>query len=400
MAASYLRTYEDIYSAVMEECKIQSSSTTDLARIKRDINIVYLNEVVARHPWVWMRRRYDLVYNAYISTGTVSVTEGSRSITFSSAPTISVKGYLFFVIGFDEVYKIASHTANSTSATLQVAYQGATNSTAAYKLRQNGLVLPTDCVETYRVWHDHNRYSLDPLADKQYLEIELNSPRFEGYPSYFRVTEEQDPQEYATISGLPASSTRASSGLIKTLVFASSVASYLEVGDRIEVSSASSSSYNGEFIIDNVSTTTISYVGVTEASESATADTGIVIKLLSSRSANESYRKLELYPSLNTKNCTIHVEGIRIAPPLENDDDEPLIPIHDRIILLYGTLQRVWSRLRNPEEAARNQLLFNEKIAKMAAKIQDSSDMPKLKINEIYLQSKKLRQRNRFWESF
>lgn len=398
MSAYELRTFADIYNAVLEEVKVQSSDTTQLNRIKRDINMVYLDEVVPHIPWYWLRKKFSVTHKCYYNTGTVTVTESSNTVTLSATPSVDLTGHLFKVNDYDEIYKIRSHS--TTTLTLESPYTSNSGSGKAFKIWHDGLVLPVDIEETYKVWNDHKSQAMEPLNDKEFLELVLNNPELEGRPDYYRVTDYTDPNPFATISGLPALSTRASSDNIKTLVFASDVSSYLEEGDYIQISSAGNESYNGEFIIENVATTTVAYIATVELDESPTADASLVLKLRDSADANEVYRKLELYPYLDDDDTTIHIEGVKRVPALENDSDEPLIPLRDRIVLVYGALQKAWSRLRNPEEASRNFQLFERKLIRMAAKIQDSTDFAQLKVSKLYLKGKRM-PRNRYnWFNF
>ena len=51
MAIFELRTFDDVIQAVREELKIQSTDTVSINRIKRNINSVYLDEVVPAEQW-------------------------------------------------------------------------------------------------------------------------------------------------------------------------------------------------------------------------------------------------------------------------------------------------------------------------------------------------------------
>ena len=84
--------------------------------------------------WWWMRSEGVLTLEPPITTGTVAVTDGSASITFSSAPAASVAGYRFKVEGHPEVFKIATHTGGATAATLDSVYTGDDATAAEYKL--------------------------------------------------------------------------------------------------------------------------------------------------------------------------------------------------------------------------------------------------------------------------
>jgi len=395
MAIYELRTFADIYNAVIEELKVQSTDTTTVNRIKRDINMIYLDEVVPYTSWYWLRKNIDITHNSYYSTGTASVTASSQTVTLSTSLSGNYAGKYFKVDAYDEIYTIRSHSG--TDIVLETNFTGTTNATANFKIFDNGIVLPVDIIETYKVWNDHRSESMTPLGDKDFLNLVLNNPLLESRPEYYRVTDWKDPNPFDSISGLPAVSTVASSGLVKTIVFATTVASYFTEGDFIKVSSADSEAYNGEFIVEDVSTTTLTYISNKELEDSANADTNITFELKDSEDANEIYRKIEIYPYLNDDDTTIHVEGIRRIPALENDSDEPSIPLHDRISLMYGALHKGWSRLRNTEEAVRNFQLFERKLARMAAKIQDSTDHVKLKMNKLYLYGRRGTRRRVAW---
>ena len=398
MAAKELRTFSDIYNAVIEELKVQSTDTTQLNRIKRDINMIYLDEVYPHTSWYWARKNVDVVHKAEYTTGTASVTKSSNNITLTNAPTDNKTGLLFKINGFAEIYTIRSHSG--TSIVLETPFTNTTNATATFKIFDKGVVLPVDILETYKVWHDHHRSSMNPLGDKEFLETTLAMPMLEGRPCDFRVTDWVDPNPFDVISGLPALSTRASSGLVKTLVFASTVASYLEEGDFIRISLAGDESYNGEFIIEDVTTTTITYISNKKVDETAAADATLVLELTDGKDANEVYRKIEVYPYIYDNDTTIHVEGIKRVPALENDSDEPLMPLHDRLVLVYGALYKGWARVRNPKASSDNYQLFQKKLNRMAGKIQDSTDGVNMKIGRNYLRGKRRYMRRNRWYSF
>lgn len=101
-----------------------------------------------QEDWWWARKHPPGVINvlAAIETGTVSVTNNSASITFSSAPAASVAGYFFRVKDQPDIYRIATHTAASTSATLDAVYTGPTNAAGTYRLMKLEYDLPSDLI--------------------------------------------------------------------------------------------------------------------------------------------------------------------------------------------------------------------------------------------------------------
>lgn len=98
--------------------------------------------------WPWSKAKNPLIIELQpkIDTGTVTVTVGSEGITFSSGPAVSVAGWHFRIKGRDEWFKIASHTAASTSADLDAAYTGATGSGLTFELMKLDYKLVPDYI--------------------------------------------------------------------------------------------------------------------------------------------------------------------------------------------------------------------------------------------------------------
>lgn len=184
MAAISLIDFEDIYTAILEMLKIQSSDTTTVNRIKRDINIAY-EDIIAYRNWWWNRSVTTLQLPAVIESGTITVTSGSTSITFSSAPTPSVANYKMKFAGSNEVYTIATHTALSTSATLNIAYIGDTASGVTYTLWKDYVQLPTDCKETFIVQHAYLDQPMEAVGLSDFRRLVKQDPDREGVPLYY-----------------------------------------------------------------------------------------------------------------------------------------------------------------------------------------------------------------------
>lgn len=68
-------------------------------------------------------------------TGTVSVTNGSASITFSTAQTIAAGTIIQFASQAGQLYALASAVSSSTSGTLTAVYLGTTNASTTSSLR-------------------------------------------------------------------------------------------------------------------------------------------------------------------------------------------------------------------------------------------------------------------------
>lgn len=389
MAIFEVRTFKDIQDAVREEVKIQSGDTESINRIKRDINAVYLNEIAAYERWKWLREKIDLTLQDRFDTGTVSVTKNSKTITLSSAPTISKKGHFFALKSKKEIYRIEQHDANSTTVVLEAPYTDSTSTTATFQVWTDAIALPTDARETFHVVDTLRQVPLENTGLQEFRNIVTMNPFQESRPRTYTVSDYVDPEPYTTISGLPSLTTRASSGLVRTLVFGSDVTALLPAGTFIEVSGSANNEYNGRFIVSSVSTVTVTYTAKTIFNESAVADGALTVKSLSVESASERFRELLVYPSVQKDKVTLHIDYIKIPPALENNTDEPLMPLEDRMSIVYAALIRAWSRERNPEEANRNAVLYTNKLSKMQGKLGDSTDHATLMVSKTYLSVKR-----------
>jgi hypothetical protein len=387
-----LKTFGDLVNAICEELKIQAADTTSRNRVKRNLNIVY-KEVVAEHDWWWLKKSVDLQVQPYVVAGTASVTQGSSSVTLTEAPVNSLRGYKFSIDGFQEIYTIDSHAAGSTSLKLDGLFSGSTNSTSTYKIWTDRIALPLDCRETSCVYQDYDNQPMEGISLQEFRRVSSALPKAEGKPRFYCTGDFRDPKEVVS-NTLPAVATRASTGITKTLIFSGSLPSNLVVGSKIKVSRPGEPSYAGEVYVGTLSTTnnandTITYTGRGLVDESATADTNMFVELLGSEAKNTRYRELLIHPALTSARVTLHADYLKEVIDLENDNDEPLIPLDDRMVLLYGGLSRDWIRERNPETADRNQSLYDRKLGKMAGKLRESTDQPKLQVSRNYLRAKR-----------
>lgn len=93
--------------------------------------------VLRAFEWPFLRSPTPLVIQTVtdITTGTVATIAGNTTITFSSAPTVSVANRFIQTSSGNDWYKITAHTANVTTATIEIGAIS-TNSTATYTVRK------------------------------------------------------------------------------------------------------------------------------------------------------------------------------------------------------------------------------------------------------------------------
>jgi len=114
--------------------------------------------------WYWARKqpRGIVTTDASIETGTVTVTEGSTAVTFSSAPAASVAGWRLEVAKLPTVPRILTHTAASTSATLDAVWPEDTQTLASYVCYNPEYDLASDFVRFVGAPYLHSHY-MDPI---------------------------------------------------------------------------------------------------------------------------------------------------------------------------------------------------------------------------------------------
>jgi len=187
MAAQTLTDFQDIYTAVAEAAKIQSTDTTNINRIKRWVNLAYINRVVPAKRWWWLRAHTTVKISPKLTTGTVAVTQDSSTITFSSAPATSRTGEFFTTGSDEEIYRISAHTAASDTATLDSDFIGTTNSAANYQVWPYRFALPSNCKEVLEVYTDRFPTPLENVGFQEFRRVMQEIPKREGIPFSYTV---------------------------------------------------------------------------------------------------------------------------------------------------------------------------------------------------------------------
>lgn len=132
------RTTADIVNLILQKAgEVTNGNSPYLTQVINYLNRVHMaivsggsipvgvdDTVEIDELWPWARSKTPMILELQpkINSGTVTVTQGSASVTFSSAPTVSVAGWYLQVSGKEEVLRIAQHSANSTSAQLDGPY--------------------------------------------------------------------------------------------------------------------------------------------------------------------------------------------------------------------------------------------------------------------------------------
>lgn len=114
--------------------------------------------------WWWARKqpRGIITTDALIETGTVTVTQGSAAVTFSTGPTPSVAGWRLEISKLPTVPRILTHTAGSTSATMDAPWPEADQTGASFVVYNVEYDLAADFIRFAGAPYLHSRY-MDPI---------------------------------------------------------------------------------------------------------------------------------------------------------------------------------------------------------------------------------------------
>ena len=118
---------------------------------KAYIQAAYIAVVGEGFPWPWGKKEPPgiLTTIAEYTTGSVSVTNGSKNITFSSAPATSRAKQKLSVDDDPVTYRIDTHTAAAAAAVLDRNYLGTTNAAAAFHVFEDEYNLASDFLRPF-----------------------------------------------------------------------------------------------------------------------------------------------------------------------------------------------------------------------------------------------------------
>lgn len=163
----------DILTDVCKRAGELAPASADLAdTAKRVIQASYVT-VVSRFPWPWAKKEPPGVFATVdeYTTGSIAVTKGSTTITFSEAPTgLSFATRKFMVDGDEVVYRIAAHTESALTATLDLAYLGTSSTATTYHVFQDEYNLDSTFLAPIRkqfLRDAHGRYAVDLVGEDE-----------------------------------------------------------------------------------------------------------------------------------------------------------------------------------------------------------------------------------------
>ena len=141
-------TFANIETRCANQLRLPTSNSTEMTRLDALINEVY-RDIYAKHDWWWLVKR--TVVNTTDDSGalTVSCTNASTTVLFSTAPTGLSFANFVLITGTDSrdsgaVYRVSTHASGTTTCTLDAAYTGATSTTATGNFYRDTYALPSD----------------------------------------------------------------------------------------------------------------------------------------------------------------------------------------------------------------------------------------------------------------
>lgn len=161
-------THADLQTRVANRLRISTSHTAELTKLTALLNDNYRTIRSMFPRWTWATDRQIVNTSDDITTGTIAATNGSTTVTFSSAPTPSTAGRKLLIDGNvidpGAVYRISAHTALSTSATLDAAYTGTTVTASAFQVYQDEYDLAADTDDVQSILRAGRGKALDRIG--------------------------------------------------------------------------------------------------------------------------------------------------------------------------------------------------------------------------------------------
>ncbi len=133
------------------------------ARLKNHINDA-CQEKWHSYAWSFRYRDYPLVLTPQVTSGTLTATNGSQSVSASGTPFLSahVGAWLQFTGDTTETWYRVKTVSSSSAIIIEPAYQGTSGSSKAYELSQTDYLLPTELSDPGSILISYGRVNIKP----------------------------------------------------------------------------------------------------------------------------------------------------------------------------------------------------------------------------------------------
>ena len=348
------------FSTILTRVKAISNVTSQDALIKDGIQMGLDRATMADLPYLMTESFITTV--APYTTGTVAMTNGSTTVTGTDTVWTSAMVGRKIRFGSDNAYYRISAVGGTTSLTLEVPYQGTTDTDATYSIYKDEYRLPAD-LDVYKVMRQiENSVAMEGVESSAF-DIYEPTPQSQGSPSFeILVGTKLDTYTTGTISGSINTSTLTGVSTVWTSVEG------LGKGSRITIN------------------TTVYTV------KSVDSDTQITLyeKLSAAVAALTTYTIhldnyiIQFYEIPDAAE-NIYFRYQRIPYPLINDEDIPDLPEKYHFILVTAGLIWAWMT-KDKDEATKQEALFQSQVAQFwqrAGNISRSMTFPRKSQDDI-----------------
>lgn len=180
-------TFLELRKRIAELSGLDQADTSTDMRLKAWTNEAY-KDISAFFDWPWLLKQAIIQTQPDLTTGTISVTNGSAAATLSSAPSASVGSlankWAIKIEGSDDFYFISTHTMGDSALILSNNYLGTTGS-KTYELKKLYYSLPADVdrLQDLRATVDnHQLIEIDPMTLDNLVPM---IPAGNNTPNYF-----------------------------------------------------------------------------------------------------------------------------------------------------------------------------------------------------------------------
>lgn len=259
-----MMTFTNILSKVCNRLNKNVNDTAVAARIKGHINDA-CQEKWLGYAWSFRWREYPLVLSAQVTSGTLTATNGSQTVTASGTPFITsthVGAWIRFMTdSFQSWYRVVA-VVSTSQITIEPAYQGTTGSLKTYQLCKTEYDLPVELSDLGRLKITYNGSPL--FVQHQVMLDGFFQPPLSVGPPYAAALYTQD---FTTTTY----STGTLSGTINTTTLAGVGTAWLanlQPGDEILIGSTDTNYYKVQSVQSDTSLTL--YNKLTVAASGAT----------------------------------------------------------------------------------------------------------------------------------
>lgn len=188
-----IKTFSDIYGYVLRHTKTPGLDQVPLLAVKGYINTA-LDEIYSNYKWPFLFESRDIGVIAKYTTGTISVTSGSRTITGTGTSwSDSFVGRKISISGNRETFEIISYESAGGVDTIQMsaAYNGSTESGVTYTIYQDEYGLFPDLLEIDTIKHDFSQDVVQPISPNKMTDLEAYRRNLGGKAIYYTVVEDK-----------------------------------------------------------------------------------------------------------------------------------------------------------------------------------------------------------------